>query len=106
MVGIATYAYAASNTVPISKAGDGAGAINQYGAVAPVYVLDSANPQTIASVHFTLSADATTVKIKLNSASNTWYDCVVTHSAPYQVDCTTTGAAVSSANQFRMVATN
>jgi hypothetical protein len=99
-----TYAYAASNTVPANKAGDGAGAITGYTVTNLQYVLDGTNPQLIATVNFNLSADATTVKIRLVNTGTTWYNCTVTHSSPWPVTCSTSGATVLAADELRVVA--
>ncbi len=102
--GIVTYAFAASNTISTRNVGEGAGVITRYSDIIPTYVLDQTNPQLIAGVNFNLSADAVSVKVKLNSTGTTWYTCTVTHSPPWPVSCTTTGATVQNADEFRVVA--
>jgi hypothetical protein len=98
-----TYAFAAANTVPASKAGDGSGAISGYTVSAIHYGLNAANPGTIDAVTFTLDtapAGGSTVKIKLVNAGSTWYTCTWVTTA---VTCTTTGAPVSTADSLQVV---
>ena len=99
----ATYAFAAANTVPVSKAGDGSGAISGYAVSAIHYALNSTNPATIDSVSFTLDsvpAAGGTIKIKLVAAGSTWFSCTNVTTA---VTCTTTGASVSTADTLQVV---
>jgi len=100
------YAYAASNTVPTSKAGDGAGAINGYTISVVRYNLNADSPQNIDSVTFTTNVIVTagsTVKIKLVSAGNDWYTC--TGQGSTTITCVTTSpqATVNTANSLRVV---
>ena len=102
----AAYAYAASNTVPASKAGDGAGAINGYTISVVRYNLNADSPQNIDSVTFTTNVIVTagsTVKIKLVSAGNDWYTC--TGQGSTTITCVTTSpqATVNTANSLRVV---
>ncbi len=56
MLGTATYAFAAANTVPASLAGDGSGAITGFTISNIHYTLDGANPGgDITNVTFTVS---------------------------------------------------
>ena len=104
--GTVAYGFAASNTIPTKKVGEGSGVIARYSGITPTYTLNSANPQLIDLVNFNLGADANSVKIKLNASGTTWYPCTVTHSPPWPVSCSTLGAAVQNADQFRVVATS
>jgi hypothetical protein len=104
LVGVAIYAFAASNTVPATKAGDGSGAISGYAASSVVYTLNSSDPSKIDKVAFTLSpTSTTTVKAKLVSGGTDWYGCTNTAGS---VECTTTSpqATVASADQLQVVA--
>ena len=67
----ASYAFAATNTVPASVAGDGKGAIAGYAVSGITYVLDTTNPSLIASVKFTLDETAATVKAELSNTAGT-----------------------------------
>ena len=99
----ATYAFAAANTVPTSKAGDGSGSITGYTLSAIHYVLNGATPTSIDSVTFTLDsapAVGSTIKIKLVAAGSTWYTCTNVATA---VTCLSTGASVSTADTLQVV---
>lgn len=97
-------AFAASNTVPSSAAGDGAGGVSGFTVSSVQYNLNAANPANIDSVTFTLNAAAGTVKIKLVAAGSTYYSC--TNTSGNNWSCTTTGATVSSADELRVIAAN
>jgi hypothetical protein len=100
----ASYAFAAANTVPATKAGDGNGTISGYTVSNVVYNLNTTDPSTIDSIDFDLSAAAVTAKIKLVAAGSTWYDCV--NGSGNSWNCDTTGAAVSTVDQLRVIATS
>lgn len=95
-----SYAYAAANTVPPTKAGDGAGVITGYDVSAVNYTLNTTNPSNIDSVAFTLDAPATSVRIRLVSTGSTWFSCTGTTN----IVCTTTGATVLAADSLQVVA--
>ncbi|HVN16603.1 MAG TPA: hypothetical protein VMT73_12735 [Anaerolineales bacterium] len=103
-IAVSAYAFAASNTVPNTQAGDGSGTVSGYTVSAIAYNLNSTDPSTLDSVNFTLSAAATTVKIKLVNAGTTWYDCTVVTGNDWT--CNTSGVAVSTIDQLRVVATS
>ena len=99
-------AYAASNNVPATTAGDGAGTISGYVISAVHYTLDT-DPQKIASVSFTTDQTVptgATVKIKLVDAGSTWYTCTGQNST--SISCITTGATVLEADKLRIVIVN
>ena len=98
------YAFAAGNTVPLTKAGDGNGIVSGYTVSNVVYNLNTTDPSSLDSVDFDLSAAAVTAKIKLVTAGSTWYDCTVVSSNSWT--CDTTGATVSTIDQLRVVATS
>jgi hypothetical protein len=98
----AAYAFAASNTVPSSKAGDGSGAISGYAVTSVQYVLNS-DPTKIDQVKFTLDASATTVKARLVASTGTWFACTVISGNNW--GCTISGAVnVADANNLQVVA--
>jgi len=102
----ATYAFAAANTVPASKAGDGNGAISGYTVSAIHYILNSSTPSTIDSVTFTLNTApvaGSTIKIKLVNAGTTWYSCTNTGTAVTCNNGSTLGASVSSSDSLEVV---
>jgi hypothetical protein len=99
----ATYAFAAANTVPASKAGDGSGGITGYTVSGIHYILNGANPSTVDSVTFTLNTApvaGSIIKIKLVAAGITWYTCTNVTTA---VTCITTGATVSASDSLQVV---
>ena len=102
----ATYAFAAANTVPASKAGDGSGAISGYTASAIHYALNGTTPSTIDAVTFTLNTAPTagsTIKIKLVAAGSTWYTCTNAGTAVTCNNGSTIGAPVTSADSLEVV---
>jgi hypothetical protein len=99
-------AYAASNTVPASAAGDGAGAISGYTISAIHYNLNAANPGNIDSVTFTTDTTVSvgaTVKIKLVNAGSTWYTCTGQGSTSMSCITTSPQATVVSADSLRVI---
>ncbi len=100
----AAYAFAAANTVPATKAGDGSGTISGYTVTNVVYNLNTTDPSTMDSVNFDLSAAAVTAKIKLVAAGSTWYDCTLVSGNSWT--CDTTGVTVVSIDQLRVIATS
>ena len=101
VISVATYAFAAANTVPDTKAGDGSGAVSGYTVTGVVYNLNASNPATLDSVDFDLGAAATQVQVQLVTAG-TWYTCALDTGTVWT--CSTTGLAVSTINQLRVVA--
>ena len=104
MVASGVFAYAASNTVPASTAGAGAGAISGYTITNIAYGLNATTPTNLDSVSFTIApTTATTVKAQL-AAAGTWDSCSNTAGS---VTCNTTSpqATVAAATQLTVVAT-
>jgi len=102
---VASYAFAASNTVPATKAGDGTGVVSGYTVTSVVYTLNATDPNTLDSVSFDLGAAAATGKVKAQLvASGTWYDCTLDTGTVWI--CSTTGLAVSTIDQLRVVASS
>ncbi len=97
-------AFAASNTVPGTSAGEGAGVVSGYTVSSVHYVLNAANASNIDSVTFTLNATATTVKIKLVAASSTYYACTTTNGTDWQCPTTSPQATVAPADELRVIA--
>jgi hypothetical protein len=98
------YAFAASNTVPGTVAGEGAGAVSGYTVTAVTYTLNATTPSNIDSVAFTLSGPATTVKASLITGGN-FYTC---SGGPTNWTCATTApqVTVSGANNLDIIAKN
>lgn len=106
LVATAVNALVASNTVPGTQAGSGAGTISGYAVTNVVYNLNSTNPANIDSVALTLDGSASTVRIKLDSASSTYYPAANCTSSGNNWTCTTISpsqATVAGANQLSVV---
>ena len=102
---VVSYAFAAANTVPATKAGDGAGAITGFTISNVVYTLNAANPPDLDQVAFDLDSIppvGSNLRIKLVSAGATWYVCVNVGAA---VTCDTTApqATTLAADELRVV---
>ncbi|HXG43059.1 MAG TPA: hypothetical protein VNL95_10100 [Dehalococcoidia bacterium] len=97
----AVFGFAASNTVPGTRAGDGAGNISGYTVLGVTYTLNSTDPQQIDSVSITLDVPATTVKVRLQNGG-TWFNCTSSNGTNWS--CTTTGQTVAGATELRVVA--
>lgn len=61
------YAFAASNTVAASNAGEGETAIGGYAVTAVTYTYSTANPSQISSVGFTIAPGAKKASVSLVS---------------------------------------
>lgn len=97
------YAFTASNTVPVTHAGDGSQSISGYTVSNVIYNLNTSSPQDVDSVTFTISpASATVVKISLAGGSAPWYGCTPSGG---NVSCPTSGATVGAATSLDVVAT-
>ena len=98
----AAFAFAASNTVPASFAGEGSSVTSGYTVSNVVYTLNATTPSNIDSVAFTLNATAATVKVRLVTTGS-YFTC--TNPSGNNWTCTTTGSTVAAADEFRVVAT-
>lgn len=103
-VSATAYAFAASNTVPATKAGDGTGAVSGYTVTNVAYTLNSSNPSTLDSVAFDVGAAATVVKVQLVATTGSWYSCTLSTGTVWE--CDTTGLSVASIDQLRVVASS
>jgi hypothetical protein len=98
----AVYAFAASNTVPTSKVGDGSGTITGYVISNISYSPKSDDISKLDKVTFTLDSAASTVKVKFSS-SGSWYTCTIAGNV--NVTCTMGGAVnVIDASSLEVVA--
>jgi hypothetical protein len=99
----AAFAFAASNTVPASYAGEGASTTSGYTVSNVAYNLNATTASNIDSVTFTLNAAATTVKVRLVTTGS-YYSC--TNTSGFNWSCATTSpqATVAAADEFRVVA--
>ena len=98
------YAFAAANTVPATKAGDGLGAVSGYTVTAVAYTLNGTDPSTLDSVAFDVGAAATQVEVQLVATTGSWYTCVLGTGTTWS--CDTTGLTVSTIDQLRVVASS
>jgi len=101
-VAAASYGFAAANTVPATRAGDGAAAVSGYTVTNVHYNLNAANPQQLASVTFTISPAVPptgTVRVSTDGGA-TWGAACTTGSS---ITCTTS-ATVASVTGLRVVA--
>ncbi len=107
ILSVGAYAFAASNTVPGSVAGDGKGAISGITVTDIHYNISTADPSTISSVVLTTSSTVPAtveVQIKLVSTGSTWYTCAAPSGTT--ITCTTTGAEVIPADELRVLASD
>jgi hypothetical protein len=94
------YAFAATNTVPNSYAGEGAGTVSGYTVTNLQYNLNAATPSDIDSVQFTLNAVATSVQVRLVSTGS-YFACT---NVGLNWTCLTPGVTVAAADEVRVVA--
>jgi hypothetical protein len=104
-LGVATYAFTATNTVPTSYAGSGSGSISGYTVSNVQYQLDAANPANIDGVTFTLDASATVAKAKVVAATATYTNCTIAGGVNVTCDLSP-NVAVTAADQLSVVATS
>ena len=86
-IGLAGLAFTASNTVPASKAGDGAGVVTGYVVSSIHYSLNASDPTKADSIGFVLDSTpiaGSTIKTKVGG---NWYTCTNVAAA---VTCPTT----------------
>lgn len=99
------YAFTAANTVPSTKAGDGAGSISGFATSSVSYTLNATNTRNLDSIGFNVDvvpAAGSAIKIKLSVAGSTWYTCTNVSTA---ITCPTTSpqATVAGVDELRVV---
>lgn len=99
----AAFAFAATNTVPASYAGEGASTTSGYTITNVVYNLNATTASNIDSVTFTLNAAASNVKIRLVTTGS-YYSC--TNTSGFNWSCATTSpqVTVAAADELRVIA--
>ena len=97
------YAFAAANTVPDTKAGDGKGTVSGYTVTNVVYTLNTTNPAALDSVSFDLGAAAVQANVQLLSTTGSWYACTEVDATTVWT-CDTAGFLIATANQLRVTA--
>jgi hypothetical protein len=106
IVGSSAYGFAAANTVPDSKAGDGTSTVSGYSVSAITYVLETTDSSMIDTVTFTLDAAASQVQVQLVSGG-TWYAADNGGSGNvWTVDPAAGAVTATSVNALRIVATS
>ena len=106
IVSMSAYGYAASNTVPTSLAGDGAGNVSGFTISNIHYNLNSSNPQNLTSVTFTVAPAVPAgggVRASLDNGVSWLAAAACTITGGTNVTCTTT-AGVSTVSTLRVVA--
>lgn len=104
VVATASFAFAASNTVGASRAGDGNGDVSGY-TVTPTWTLNTASPDASPTANLTLSASAGDVWARALDASDnqigSWVDCTGSGTS---WQCAFTGQTVASIEGIKVVA--
>jgi hypothetical protein len=91
------FAFAATNSVTPSKAGDGSGAVSGYTVTGVSWDLNDTTPQYIDKVTFNLGAAASEVKARVKKSDGTyyaWVSCSVTTGTTYS--CTFAASSVQT----------
>jgi hypothetical protein len=103
LIGGGVYVFTASNTVPITTAGSGLGAVSGYTVSNLHYVLNNATPSNIDSMTFTITpavpsagTGTVSVSVALSSGGPTAYVCT-TDTAGTTVTCATTSPQLTAA---------
>ena len=117
ILSVSAYGFAAANTVAVSNAGSGAGAISGYVANNITYTMDAADPTKIASVDFDLFLEdgttdapaATIIEVQfLNTGGTTegglYTTCVATTTPGWNCSTSGTKAATNLVEQLRITA--
>lgn len=102
ILSVSAYAFAAANTVPATKAGDGLGVVSGYTVTSVVYTLNGTDPSKLDSVAFDVGAAASQVEVQLVATTGSWYTCTLGTGTTWS--CATTGLDVSTIDQLRVVA--
>jgi hypothetical protein len=103
-IGGGVYAFTASNTVPSSTVGAGAGAVSGYTVTALHYVLDSTTPANIDSLTFTVApavpstgSGKVIISAALSTGGPTNYNCTTDSTNGTTVTCVTTTPQLTAA---------
>ena len=100
----AAYAFAASNTVPASNAGEGSAAIGGYTVTNVTYTYSTANPSMLTFVDFDISPAATKAGVSLVTGA-TLTDCGALTAGGTHAHCPV-NVSVQSADRLRVVASD
>jgi hypothetical protein len=100
------YAFAASNTVPASNAGEGQAAIGGYTVTNVTYTYSTANPSLLTFVDFDIAPAATKAGVSLVSGvGGVLTDCGALTAGGTHAHCPVS-TSVLNANMLRVVASN
>jgi hypothetical protein len=103
-IGAGAYAFTASNTVPASTAGAGAGAVSGYTVTNLHYNLDATTPGNIDSLTFTISpavpnsgSGKVVISAALSTGGPTNYTCTTDVTTGTTVTCATVSPQLTAA---------
>jgi hypothetical protein len=100
----AAFAFAASNTVPGTYAGEGASTTSGYTVSNVAYNLNATTPSNIDSVSFDLNAAAGSATVRLVTTGS-YYTCTNTSGNTWSCATTAPQVTVQAADELRVVAT-
>lgn len=100
----AAYAFAASNTVPASNAGEGSAVIGGYTVTNVTYTYSTANPSMLTFVDFDIAPAATKAGVSLVTGG-TLTDCGALTAGGTHAHCPV-NVSVLSADRLRVVSSN
>ena len=104
MFSTAAYAFAASNTVPVSNAGEGSAVIGGYAVTGVTYTYSTANPSMVTFVDFDIAPAATKAGVSL-ATGGTLVDCGALTAGGTHAHCPV-NVSVLSADRLRVVASD
>ena len=104
MFATVAYAFAASNTVPTSNAGEGSAAIGGYAVTGVTYTYSTANPSMVTFVDFDIAPAATKAGVSL-ATGGTLVDCGTLTAGGTHAHCPVS-VSVLSADRLRVVASD
>ena len=100
----AAFAFAATNTVPATYAGEGASVTSGYTVSNVAYTLNGTTASNIDSVSFDLNAAAGTVTVRLITTGS-YYSCTNASGTSWSCATTSPQVTVAAADELRIVAT-
>lgn len=108
LVATTAYAFAATNVVPNTNAGDGFGTISGYTVSSVTYGLNTADPSRLASINMTVTPDnggaaPASLKVQLVD-SGAWYDGTKGTGNSWTVNLSAFNVSAQSVTKLRVVA--
>ena len=101
VLGLITYAFAASSSQVSSVGGEGATSVSGW-VVSEIRYQLAKDPAQLTGVEFDLNGQAGTVKVKLVSTDSTYYSCVSQQGSRWV--CETPGLTVAAIDELRVIA--